>query len=71
MSIIQKIEQHQEKFIEINQSRQKAQKLSAEEKSMIDNEFSTSQVPLEFYKQTGTVTTEEPASKGTGIDLKA
>lgn len=71
MSIIQKLEHQQGKFIEFNQNRQQAQKLSQEEKSMIKNEFTTSQVPLKFYNQTGVVATEQPTSKGASIDFKA
>ena len=71
MSIIQKVDQQQGKFIELNQKSQKAHTLSEDEKSMINNEFSTSQVPLKFYGQSGMVTTEEPTSKGSTIDFKA
>lgn len=43
--------------------------LSGEEQKMINNKFSGSAIPLEFYEGSGVVRTEQPAARGAKIDL--
>ena len=51
------------------QQKESSAQLSGEEKKMIDTKFSGKAMPLEFYEGSGAIRTEQPAARGTNIDL--
>lgn len=51
------------------QHKKSTAELSGEEQKMIKNKFSGSAIPLEFYEGSGAVRTEQPAARGSKIDL--
>lgn len=48
----------------------KSPELSNEEEKMIDKKFNRKTTPLKFYEGSGSVRSEQPAARGSNIDLR-
>jgi hypothetical protein len=48
----------------------KSQELSIEEEKMISTKFNRKTTSLEFYENSGSVRKEQPAARGSNIDLR-